>query len=314
MYGSRGYTLSMRSIVAQGLTWYEDENPREEELRVLQRKYHFHDLDIEDCLSEHERPKIEEYESYLFLVFHIPFMNQFGRVLKEEVNIFVGSDFIVTLHEGKIPVLDDLWRELQRDPLKQEETLQRGTGFFLYEIMERLFSEGFPILDAITKHLRKIEATLFEHEESTNLLRDILALKRNIITMRSTLLPQRALIAALEHKNEKFIPTSLEIYFDNILDAIERQWALLDRAKELSEALQDTHEAWLTHRTNAVIRILTIFSVTVLPLNLLESLYGMNVMLPLQQHPAAFLLIVGAMIFSLVVFLGYFWWKKWIGY
>lgn len=302
----------MRSLVSHGITWYEDENPTEEELRVLQQKYHFHELDIEDCLSEHERPKIEEYESYLFLVFHIPFMNQFGRVLKEEVNIFVGSDFIVTLHEGRLPILDDLWKEVQRDPLKQEEALQRGTGFLLYQIMERLFDEGFPILDVITKHLRKIEATLFAGEERFDLLKDILMLKRNIISMRSIILPQRSLIAALEHKSEKLIPPSLEVYFDNILDAIERQWSLLERAKEMSEALQSTHDSWLVHKTNAVIRVLTVASVALMPPVFIASLYGMNVPLPFQEYPHAFLVLVVVSFVSLMGCMAYFRWKRWL--
>ena len=90
----------MRSLSYKGVTWYDDPKPSEEELHVLQKKYGFHELDIEDCLSEHERPKIEEYDTYLFLVFHIPYKGKNGgSLVKEEVNIFLGQDFFVTLHQ-----------------------------------------------------------------------------------------------------------------------------------------------------------------------------------------------------------------------
>lgn len=130
--------------------------------------------------------------------------------------------------------------------------------------------------------------------------------------MRSILLPQRTLIATLEHKNKKFVPDELALYFDDILDAIERQWALLDTAKEMIDALQDTHESWLTHKTNSVVQVLTIFSVTMLPLTFLTGLYGMNVGLPLAAHPNAFYIMFGVMGLILVAMLTFFARRKWL--
>lgn len=304
----------MRSVMYQGITWHDDADPTEKDILALQRKYGFHELDIEDCLSEHERPKVEDHGDYLFLEFHIPYISpRSGRILKEEVDIFIGSDYIITLHAGKIAAIDALWKVLHESQNKRHEYLQHGTGYFLYELMNMLFDTGFPLLDEITKSLRQVEEEIFESEdEEVDMLRDILALRRNIITMRSILLPQRALIAFLEHKNKKFIPQELELYFDNILDAIERQWSLLDTAKEMSEALQATHESWLSHKTSAVIRVLTVFSVTMLPLTLITGYYGMNVTLPLQQNPIAFAILASFMFVVLLTSLGYFSWKKWL--
>ena len=139
-----------------------------------------------------------------------------------------------------------------------------------------------------------------------------MTLKRNIITMRAILLPQRTLIGALEHKNRKFVSKELSLYFDDILDAIERQWSLLDTAKEMIDSLQDTHESWLTHKTNAIVRILTVFSVTMLPLTFLTGLFGMNVVLPYQQHPLAFAGLIVGMVLILSGLLGYFAKKGWL--
>ena len=303
----------MRSLSHKGVTWHDDPAPTEQVLKELQGQYGFHELDIEDCLSEHERPKVEEYDTYLFLVFHIPYRaKKSGRIIKEEVNIFLGSDFCVTLHRGKIPILDGLWRDLETSEKIREEYLQHGTGFFLYELMRHFFDEVFPLVDSIRKELRRMEEVLFEYDEDVDLLRDIMDVKRNIISMRSILLPQRTLIATLEHKNKKFVPDELALYFDDILDAIERQWALLDTAKEMIDALQDTHESWLTHKTNSVIQVLTIFSVTMLPLTFITGLYGMNVGLPFGAHPNAFFIVFAVMGLILVAMLTYFARKHWL--
>ncbi len=303
----------MRSLSYQGVTWHDDPAPTEQVLAQLQQQYGFHDLDIEDCLSEHERPKIEEYDTYLFLVFHIPYRaKRSNRIVKEEVNIFMGQDFFITLHRGKISVLDELWNDVENVESVRREYLQHGTGFFLYELMHMFFDDVFPLVDGIRKDLRRMEEVLFESDEEVDLLRDIMNVKRNIISLRSILLPQRTLIATLEHKNKKFVPNELGIYFDDILDAIERQWALLDTAKEMIDALQDTHESWLTHKTNAVIQLLTIFSVIMLPLTFMTGLYGMNVRLPFETHPEAFFIVLGLMGVLIVGMLLFFTRKHWL--
>ena len=162
----------MRSLTYKDITWLDDPNPQEKDLLELQKKFDFHELDIEDCLSEHERPKVEEYDEYLFLVFHIPYLNKrTGRMVKEEVNIFLGQDFFVTLHRGKIAVLDTLWKQLKESEEKRSEYMEHGTGFFLYELMNHFFDGVFPLVDTITKEIRKMEDELFEQEEQVDILR-----------------------------------------------------------------------------------------------------------------------------------------------
>lgn len=263
-------------------------------------------------MSENERPKIEEYPGYLFCVLHLP-VKSGNRILKEEVNIFLGDSFMVTITEGKGETIAKLWKELQASDTASSEYLGRGSGFFLYRQLDRLFDAGFPLIDDMMRELRRIEVELFEKEEGKiNILRDILTLKRNIITMRSIIFPQRAVVALLQHKREEFIQSELSIYFDDVTDAIERQWTLLDTAREMSDALQETHESWLSHRTNSVIRVLTIFSVTMVPLTFMTGLYGMNVSLPLQEAPYAFEALLALMVVVMLGLLGYFIHKKWL--
>ena len=303
----------MKSIAHQNLTWHNLIRPTPEELNELQKKYEFHELDIEDCLSEQERPKIDEYDEYLFLVLHIPYYERSTRrIVKEEVHVFVGSDYLITLHDGHLNVLNSLWKELETSEEAKKEFLGEGTGYFLYELINNLFESGFPLVDGITRELGKLEGILFETEREKKVLRVILELKRSIIAMRRILLPQRTLVAALEHKSKKFIDEELDVYFDDVLDAIERQWSLLETSKEVIEALQDSHETWIQSKTNRVIRVLTVFSVTLLPLTVITGFYGMNVHLPYSDSPQAFLGISAVLAFFLVGALIYSMWKKWL--
>ncbi|HVW66775.1 MAG TPA: magnesium transporter CorA family protein [Candidatus Peribacteraceae bacterium] len=303
--------MGLQTLTINGITWHHSSVFDEGMLNALQKQYDFHKLDIEDCMSQNERPKVESYDTYMFCVFHIPVRSS-GRIIKEELDVFIGKDFIVTLHEGKIATIDQLWKQLKQSDDEDAKYFQQGTGYFLYKLMDLLFDQGFVLIEGMMKELRRIEEELFENEEGINILRDILTLKRNIITMRSILFPQRSVITLLPHKNRELVPQELDIYFDDIHDAIERQWSMLDMAKEMSEALQDTHESWLSHRTNSVIRVLTIFSVTMLPLTFLTGLYGMNVPLPYQGSIAAFPVLIIVMVLFVTFFIGYLRRKQWL--
>ena len=282
----------MESLKHQNLTWHNLIRPTPEELNELQKKYNFHELDIEDCLSEHERPKIDEYEDYLFIVLHIPYFHEErNRMVKEEVHIFVGSNYLITLHDGHLDVLNELWQTLQQSEEKRQEYMGEDTGNFLYELISLFFESRFPLIDGINRELRMLENILFEEEREEKVLRVILELKRSVITMRRILLPQRTLIAALEHKSKKFIDAELDVYFDDVQDTIERQWSMLETSKEVIDALQDSHEAWIQNKTNRIIRVLTVFSVTMLPLTVVTGMFGMNVRLPYAEDPWAFLAI-----------------------
>lgn len=304
--------MPIQKLSAHGLTWYSLEKPEEAEVLELQKKFGFHDLDIEDCLSGNERPKLEQHDDYLFCVMHLP-VKTGTRIVKEDINVFLGPDYIITFTEGKSSAPDTLWKSLKQSDSKRDEHFSQGAGFFLYKMLDLLFDQGFPLIESLMKDLRRIEVALFESEEQQpRMLRDILTVKRNIITMRSIMFPQRSVIAQLQHRNRTLIPAELTLYFDDVSDAIERQWSLLDTAKEMSDVLQDTHESWLTYRTNEIIRLLTIFSVTMVPLTFIASLYGMNVDLPFQNHVLVFPLIAGVMGCVLMTLLGYFGWKKWL--
>jgi magnesium transporter len=136
--------------------------------------------------------------------------------------------------------------------------------------------------------------------------------KQEIISYRKIIKPQRPALRLLERHIERFLPENLELYFDDLVDASERIWDLLDNDKEVVEALEDTNESVISHRQNDILRILTIFSVILLPLTLISGIFGMNVLFPGEHTHAAFWAIVGLMVVTIAGMIGFFKYKRWL--
>jgi magnesium transporter len=145
-----------------------------------------------------------------------------------------------------------------------------------------------------------------------DLVRDIHKVKQEIISYRKIIKPQRPTLRQLERGVERFLPEELELYFDDIVDASERIWDLLDNYKEVVEALEDTNESLISHQQNDILYVLTIFSVVMLPLTFLTGLFGMNVHFPGYGSTLAFWGILAAFVALIASMLGFFRYKRWL--
>jgi magnesium transporter len=300
-------------IFEKKLTWISINNPDEKAMKFLHKKYKFHHLDLEDCLSEIERPKIDEYENYLFVVLQIPGNAKRKKyIVNSEIDIFIGQNFVITLHKDNNTV-DNLFRDCKKRKKVREEYMGKGSGYLLYMIINDLFESRFPVMDALSRQITQMEGEVFDRDFSHDYLKDILALKKDIINFRRIIMPQRSIIAQLEHKNKKFLPEKLDVYFDDIVDKIERMWNNLENLKELVASLQETNESIISHNTNNVIKILTLISVVMLPLTFVTGFYGMNVVgLPLAEHSSATFYVSGVILAVAISMIAYFRYKKWL--
>lgn len=306
----------MKEIIFEKQKWINITDPSEEKLQNLAKKYKFHELDIEDCLEEKQRPKIDEYNKYLFIVLQFPYYNKkFRRFDTEQLNIFIGQDYLVTVHDNKLPVLKNIFEKCRKSIKSKREFFGKSSGYLLYEIISALYESIFPNTDTIQLSLKQIEKEIFESKHPKDQLFEIMILKKNIITLRKILLPQRSVIAALEHKQKKFLPEDLVIYFDDVVDEIEKLWGILDTQKEIIESLEDTNESLLSHNINLTMRTLTVFSAIMLPLTFITGLFGMNVELPFIDaitNNNHFWNITISMLGVIAIMFGIFKWKKWL--
>jgi magnesium transporter len=301
-------------LTAHGLTWVNLEIPTGEEVVGLSERFGWHALDVEDVLSRRERPKVDDYadEGYLFAVLHFPVYDKaIQRLNAGELDSFIGHDYLVTLPNVELLPVSRLFERCQQDEALRDQLFSNGSGYLLYHVLDDLFDYCFPILDKIGHKLSALEHDVFGGA-AEEVVRDISNAKQEIISYRKIIKPERSTLRLLERQVERFLPEELEDYFDDLADAAERIWDVLDNYKEVIEALEDTNESVISHRQNDILRILTIFSVVLLPLTLITGFFGMNVHFPGYESTAAFWGVTAAMVVLLVGMVAFFRAKRWL--
>jgi magnesium transporter len=293
-------------ISAAGVRWLNLERPREADREWLEREFGFHPLAIEDVASRNQRPKLDAYDDYLFIVLHFAvFDKPSGRLLTAELDLFVGPDFLITLPDQNLPPLSAMFERYRERDEVREGVFSKGTGYLLYRIVDTCVDASFPMLRKMGAKLDQLEDDIFEGR-SAKIVEEISNAKQEIINFRRVVRPMRAVLRDLERTKQRYLAEELDIYFDDITDAAERIWDVLENYKEVIEALEDSNESVLSHRLNQSLRVLTAFSVALMPLTLLASIFGMNVDLPGEENLFEFWVIVGLMVATLTGLLVFF--------
>src|SRR3954454_10844189 len=304
----------VEQIDSSGLRWVNIERPGALERTWLEENFDFHALDLEDVLSRNQRPKIDVYDDYLFIVLHFPiFAPAAGRLGTGELDLFVGPGYVVTIPNQPLQPVEYLFERCRSKEELRDQLFSRGSGYLLYRLVDDSFDYCFPMLRKIGNKLDALEDDIFEGR-SEEVVRDISNVKQEIINFRKVIRPQRPVLRDLEKVKQRYLASDfdLEIYFDDIVDAHERIWDMLENYKEVAEALEETNESVISHRVNDILRVLTSISVIVLPLTLIASIWGMNSGVPGEQDLTAFWVIVGVMFALLLGMVVYFRRRGWL--
>jgi len=304
--------MSLQTITYGKVTWTNIENPATEDIEVLRRNFSFHPLDLEDCLSKIERPKIDEYDDYLFIVMHFPIYDLDQQVSQPaEVDFFIGVNYLVTVHDGRLKPIVQLFEDCRAYEQTRQRHMGAGASRLLHSVIDKLVDYCFPILAKVDHNIQTIEDEIFT-EHMRQIVQRISVVRRDIIALRRVIKPQLAIVANLEHVDRPFIREDLDVYFGDIHDHLQKAWEELEDYREVLEGLSDTSESVVSYRINDVIKILTIISVMMLPLSLISGIYGMNVLLPGQGSPWAFVAIIAAMALIVLAMLAFFKKKNWL--
>ena len=299
-------------VEALGIRWVNVEQPRHGHRAWLEERFDFHALDYEDVFSRNQRPKIDEYEDYLFIVLYFPrFDKQVGRLNAAELDLFVGPDFLVTLPNAPLQPVEYLFERVRANDELREQWFSKGTGYLLYKIVDACVDASFPMLAKMGNKLERIEDEIFEGR-SSEVVRDISNVKQEIINFRKVVRPQRAVFGDLERTKQRYLADDLDVYFDDINDASERVWQILETYKETVEALEATNESVLSHELNDVLRILTVLTVVFLPLTLIASIFGMNVRVPGQGQIGPFWVLIAVMVVLVAAMVAFFRRRRWL--
>jgi len=276
------------SVKAGSFTWINVDRLDAGLLGALKTEYAFHDLDIEDCLSKTQIPKIDEYSDYLFIILHFP------RYLKDkqysvpiQLSIFFGRDFLVTVHNGELKPLNSLFTAYRTtghviDTGRTEKAACPLTATspasllysIVYTLVENLLVMGSKILSKIAE----IEEIVFD--DTVSAVREVTGLRHNIANFRRSVLPLKRVICDLEKRIGRFTGEDMGNYFGDLTDYIEKIWAIAEECKEAIEIYKDTDVIMSSDRTNKILTVLTILFTFSIPFTLFGTLYGMNVNLP----------------------------------
>jgi magnesium transporter len=277
------------SIAHRGLTWIAVHNPTRKELETLAHERTFHPLNLDDCLSKIQLTKVDDHQAYLFLVLHFPTQQPNHLVTSSQLSVFLGKDYLVTIHRGGFKALSEMFQTCKRDEQQRNTFMGRSAGYLLYRIIDRLIDELFPLLDKVMADMDDMEEGVFD--EAASNVREINRLRREIGALRRIIFPLRRLVGDLAPKVQRFSEHELSPYLSDIKDHVEKVWETLDEAKETIEIYKDTDFIMSTEKTNQILAVLTVIFTLTIPIVTVATLYGTNINLPcgIATGPCTFL-------------------------
>jgi magnesium transporter len=280
--------------------------PAEDEFGWLERTFAFHPLAIEDCRHSDQRPKLEEYDGYLFITVHSP-RHDGTEARTDEVHAFLGPNYVVIVHDRRLPGIEtlfDQWRADGRDFL-------RGIDFVYYRVADRLIDEYFPLLEDLDDEIDKLEDALVENPDRA-LLNRIFELKQDLVVYRKVASPQREVFNALLRRDYPLVQERNLPYYRDIHDHLVRVYELLDSYRDLLSNALDAYLSTVSNNLNEVMKRLTIVSTIFLPLTFITGLFGMN----FTHLPFDNLVLQWATLLAFLgVPIGMLWWfrqQKWL--
>jgi len=298
---------NIETITYRGLSWVNIEGPTTREMGYLAQNYSFSQLDLDDCLSRRQRPKIDEYEDYLFVVLHFPKWHKDVQIARpSQVAMFIGKSYVVTVHAGELTPLVRFFEVCRDNAVVRHKAMGRGSALLAYRIIDLLVDYCFPIMDKILNQIEGVEDAVFD--ETAETARDVAVLRRDIIAQRRIIWPLRTVISELEAKLKKFTTRNMSDLFGDMLDHLNKIWDTLDECKEIIEVFKDSDQVLGAERINSILRILTIITALGTVLTAMTSFYGMNIPLPGGANPGglpyswiihilAALVVAGAMLY-----------------
>lgn len=293
--------------------WTNIVHPTRADIELLRLAHpDIHPLHLEDLLSQTERPKVDEGENYLLVVMHFPAYDLQNRISRaSEVEFIIGRNYLVTVHQGTLKPLVRLFARCELYESERSKVFGKGANDAFYALIDHLVDGIFPILRDMDITVHKIEEQIFS-ADARSIVREISLVRRDAIALRRIIRHQVPIMEALERTEHRIIREDLEEYFGDTVDHLLTARDIVEENYEVIAGLAETADTLLNHRINEVMRMLTVISVIMLPLTLISGIYGMNIELPLQEHPVAFILVAVMMILIALSMLFYFKRRKWI--
>jgi magnesium transporter len=278
----------------EALLWVDVEDPTQEDFDYLVREFNFHPLAIEDVQNAHQRPKIDVYEGHVFIVFYaIRYDAATFAAVVREVEVFVGANFVVTIHDGPLHELKDAhtrWKSNVR-------SIGSDKGALLYSILDSLLDNYFPVLDDVSERLDDLETLVFE-DFNPDVLRALMQMKRDLLGLRKVVGPQRDVINVLLRGETDILPKEATPYLQDLYDHSLRVVEQVDTFREMVTTVAEGFLSVQSNNLNEVMKRLTVINVLFLPLAVLTGFFGMN----FETLPFGSPYLLGIALFAMIAF------------
>lgn len=343
--------MNIQTVTFKDNSFINVTNPGELEIKYLVKNFGFSSLHLEDYINKTQVPKIESMKDYSLLVLDFPYFNPNGivkkneeksssfgsilnipqttlssvpfphfpqfqppekrrRIISSQVDFFVGENYVVVLHDDSLLAINDIFSICQKTLRNRNEYMGEGSVFLAYRIIDALVDTCFPVVNELSSMIDKIDREL-EKKQSQQTLEDISITRRNLVVFHTIIKPIIPLFGQLEEGRYKELNGSMQPFWGNISDHLQKIWDRIEDSRELIEGISESNESLLTSQTNSIVKVLTIYSAIILPLNLFASIYGMNIQLPFANDPRIFDLLMLFMLFTGVFMLFVFKLKRW---
>jgi len=296
--------------------WVDLEGPTMEEVRILEDVFHFHPLTIEDCQAENHFPKVDNYQDYLFMVVHgVKFHTPINAFTTVEMNIFAGSNYLVTFHKAKIRAVSMMKDKCSRS----SDMLAHGGNILLYNLLDILVNNYLPILNEFDDNLETIEEDLFK-ERDNELLENVFRWKKNVLKLRRIIGPQRDVLNILSRGDMRMIEPQNRIYFRDVYDHLYRIYEMAETYRDILSGMMEVYltlfaneQAKMSHHMGRVVKTLTVIATILLPPTLITGIYGMNFdNMPELHSQYGYFVVLGFMLIVSLAIIGVLKVKKWI--
>ena len=254
------------------LVWVDIGSPTEEEVRQLGEEFGLHTLALDDALSSHQRPKIERYEGYFFIVAYEAQIGDDGSVALHELAMFVANQFVVTVRHGGPAMLDAVRDRLDRTP----SALKRGGAEVGYAVLDEIIDGYFPVVEAFEDRIEHAEDTLLAGTVQSGSLAETFRIKRQILMFRRVVAPLRDVLGRVVHIDQAVLGEDLDAEFRDLYDHVLRVYDELDTQRDLLTGILEAHLSVVSNRLNEVVLKLSSWAAIVLVPTLIAGIYGMN--------------------------------------
>lgn len=286
--------------------WMDYQSPDGAQLDALQQQYDLHPLAMEDVRTYDERAKVLDFGAYLFISIH-SLTRQDEDIIDHELEIFLGRDYLITIHNEPMPIIDVAFKRFQGDPKRQD----LGPDFFLYLIADEMTNALFPMLDKIDDEIDTVEEETLDRATPKTLSR-IFKLKHTLIQMRRSVAPMRDVMNALAGTRFGLVDSKTALYYRDLYDRLSRIYELIETARDLLGNTLDTYLSAQGNRLNQVMKALTIISVIFLPLSFIVGWGGMNFVgfMPFSSEPV-YLFLNASLLLIPIGMLAFFKYRNW---